>query len=156
MTVFPSWGGVPNAAGSLGWAMPRISGLHHASLPVADAERSGDWYERVFGFVRVLIEEEEDRVTAVMLQHPTGIFLYLFRAGLTGQAPGRGIGQPAVLGFLVSGQPELVAWDQRLTELGIEHSGPRQAHLGWAMDVLDPDGLPIQLHTREEISGDFA
>jgi hypothetical protein len=28
-----------------------------------DLERSGDWYERVLGFQRVLIEEDEDRVT---------------------------------------------------------------------------------------------
>jgi hypothetical protein len=45
-------------------------------------------------------------------------------------------------------------WDNRLTELGAEHSSPRQAHLGWALDVIDPSGLRIQLHTREVLSAD--
>jgi hypothetical protein len=26
--------------------------------------------------------------------------------------------------------------------------------LGWALDVIDPDGKRIQLHTREGLSGD--
>ena len=45
-------------------------------------------------------------------------------------------------------------WDERLAELGAQHSGPRQAHLGWALDVIDPSGLRIQLHTYEAISAD--
>jgi len=39
------------------------------SLPVVDVLGSSDRYERVFGYFRVLIEETEDRVTAVMLEH---------------------------------------------------------------------------------------
>jgi catechol 2,3-dioxygenase-like lactoylglutathione lyase family enzyme len=131
----------------------QISGYHHVSLPVADALGSSDWYERVFGFVRVLIEETEDRVTAVMLEHPSGIFLYLHYApeGLCGwHGPATGA---AVLSFRVA-DADLAVWDKHLTELGVEHSGPHQAHLGWALDVNDPDGTRIQLHTRETISAE--
>ena len=42
------------------------------TLPARDLDRSGDWYERVFDFERVLTDEEEDRVTMVMLEHPEG------------------------------------------------------------------------------------
>ena len=33
--------------------------------------------ERVFGFQHVLIEEDEDRVTMVLLEHPEGMLLCL-------------------------------------------------------------------------------
>ena len=48
--------------------MAQICGFHYVSLAASDLGRSGDWYERVFGFQRVLIEEDEDRVTVVMLE----------------------------------------------------------------------------------------
>jgi len=56
-------------------AIAQIAGFHHVSLPATDAERSADWYERVFGFECVLVQEEEDRVKAVMLEHPAGMLL---------------------------------------------------------------------------------
>jgi hypothetical protein len=48
--------------------------------PEVDLDLSGDWYERVFGFQRVLIEEDEDRVTMVMLEHPEGMLLCLHQS----------------------------------------------------------------------------
>lgn len=135
-------------------AVTQISGYHHVSLPVPDVLASSDWYERVFGFVRVLIEELEDSVTAVMLEHPAGIFLYLHHAPeLLRDWHGPATGA-AVLSFRVASYEDLAAWEERLTELGIEHSAPRQAHLGWALDVFDPDGTHIQLHTREAVSAE--
>ena len=136
--------------------MPNILGFHHVSLPASDPDRSSDWYERVFGFERVLIEEEEDRVTMIMLEHPRGMRLCLHLAlelDPEWYGPGKGA---ALLSFRVASRAGLVSWDERLSELGIEHSGPRQAHLGWALDVADPSGLRIQLHTSESISADDA
>jgi catechol 2,3-dioxygenase-like lactoylglutathione lyase family enzyme len=134
--------------------MVQISGVHHVTLPARDVELSGDWYEGVLGFECILIEEDEDGVTAVMLEHPAGMLLALHRSPDLVTAPsGRGLGA-AALSFRVAGRSDLLRWDKRLTELGIEHSTPRQAHLGWALDVVDPSGLRIQLHTREVISAD--
>lgn len=135
--------------------MVQISGFHHVTLPARDAGLSGDWYERVFGFERVLIEEDEDQVRAVMLEHPAGMLLALHVSDE--EIPpwqGQGVGT-AVLSFRVTGYADLVLWERRLTELGAEHSSPREAHLGWALDVVDPSGLRIQLHTREVISVDY-
>jgi len=147
------FGVMPSSTMRLGSGLwPLILGFHHVSLPARDVELSGDWYERVFGFECVLIEEEEDRVTAVMLQHPAGMLLALHLS--PDQAPPRrGLGA-AALSFWVASQDDLLLWDNRLTELGIEHSSPRPAHLGWALDVVDPSGLRIQLHTPELISAD--
>ena len=106
--------------------MAQILGFHHVSLPARD--------------------------TAVTLQHPAGMLLALHLS--PDQAPPRrGLGA-AALSFWVASQDDLLLWDNRLTELGIEHSGPRPAHLGWALDVVDPSGLRIQLHTHELISAD--
>jgi len=134
--------------------MTQICGFHHVSLPASDLDRSSDWYERVFGFRRVLIEEDEDRVTMVMLEHPEGMLLCLHQSPDLSRAwhgPGSTV---AVLSFRVASRAALVAWDKRLAELGAPHSGPRQAHLGWALDVTDASGLRIQLHTYEAISAD--
>lgn len=125
--------------------MAQICGFHHVSLPARDLERSGDWYERVFGFERILIEEDEDRVTMVLLEHPEGMLLCLH------QSPDRvrvwhGLASAvAVLSFRVASHADLMLWDNRLAELGVQHSGPRQAHLGWALDVIDPSGLRLHL-----------
>jgi len=134
--------------------MVQISGYHHVSLPARDVESSADWYERIFGFECVLMEEDEDGVTGVLLEHPVGMVLALYQSPDPLPVPqGRGVGA-AVLGFRVTSQDHLLRWDERLTELGIGHSRPRQAHLGWALDITDPSGLRIQLHTREVISVD--
>jgi catechol 2,3-dioxygenase-like lactoylglutathione lyase family enzyme len=130
--------------------MPHITGLHHVSLPAADVMRSSDWYERVLGFVPILMEEGEDAVTMIALEHECRVLLYVRLAH--GQiAAGTAAGGAAV-SFLVDSRDDLIAWHQRLTELGIEHTGPREAHLGWALDITGPDGLRIQMHTREELS----
>ncbi len=134
--------------------MPRISGYHHVSLPAADVLRTGDWYERVFGFARVLIEEDEDHVTAAMLEHPTGIILYLHHAPEQLAAWRGSVASAPVLGFRVSSYGELTSWEASLGVLSVEHSGLRQAHVGWALDVIDPDGLRIQLHTSESVTTD--
>ena len=132
--------------------MTQICGFHHVSLPGIDLDRSGDWYERVLGFERVLIEEDEDRITMVMLEHPEGMLLCLRQPPDLSPA-WQGLGSAAaVLSFRVASRADLVLWDKRLTELGAKHSSPRQAHLGWALDVIDPSGIRIQLHTREAIS----
>jgi catechol 2,3-dioxygenase-like lactoylglutathione lyase family enzyme len=133
--------------------MPHITGLHHVSLPAADVAHSSDWYERVLGFVPVLMEEDEDSVTMIVLEHQCGVLLYVRLA--RGQIPaGTAVGGEAV-SFLVDSRDDLISWHQRLTELGVEHSGPRDAHLGWALDIAGPDGLRIELHTREELSADL-
>ncbi len=38
---------------------PRLTGLHHVSVPTSDPLAGSDWYVRVFGFTRVLVEEQE-------------------------------------------------------------------------------------------------
>ena len=120
--------------------MAQIAGFHHVSLPATEAERSADWYERVFGFECVLIEEEEDHVKAVMPEHPAGKLLGVHQSPDPVTRWYGSPGAPAVLCFRVASRADLARGDQRLTELGAEHSSPRRAHLGCALDVVDPLG----------------
>jgi len=78
--------------------MVQISGFHHVSLPARDVESSADWYERVFGFECVLMEEDEDGITGLLLEHPVGTVLALYQSPDPPPVPlGRGVGT-AVLG----------------------------------------------------------
>jgi len=134
--------------------VPHILGLHHVTLPATDAIRSSDWFELVFGFSSVLIKEEEDRVTMVTMEHPTGAVVHIHEAPEIVAAWRMSTTGTTVLGLSVADESALVMWEARLTQLGIEHSRPHQAHLGHALEVIGPDGLGIQLHTREDVSGD--
>jgi glyoxylase I family protein len=134
--------------------MPDIVGLHHLSLPASDCVLSSDWYERVLGFSRVLVEEEEDAVTTVALQHNCEVLIYLRLDRRGVRALNRSAYHGLAVSFSVRGRGDLDAWDEWLTTLGVDHTPPRQVHLGWAVDINGPDGLLIQLHTHERLSAD--
>jgi catechol 2,3-dioxygenase-like lactoylglutathione lyase family enzyme len=91
--------------------VPQILGFHHVTMPTADALRSGDWYARVFGFSTVLVIEEESCVVAVLLEHPSGVRLYL-REAPDQVGAWRGLG---LLGLAVPDRDSLVAWDKYLS-----------------------------------------
>jgi catechol 2,3-dioxygenase-like lactoylglutathione lyase family enzyme len=129
---------------------PMIVGIHHVAVPARDALRTSGWYEHVFGFTCLLVEEEEDRVTAVALEHRCGIELFLHQTG----DRLRPWPEFAVFALEVPDHEELLRWECWLTSQHVEHSGVRPAHLGWALDVIDPDGFRIQLHTRPLLSSD--
>ena len=134
--------------------MPDILGLHHLSLPASDCVLSSDWYERVLGFSRVLVEEEEDTVTTVALQHTCEVMLYLRLDRRGTNAMNSGACHGPFLSFSVRSRRDLDDWSEWLTAQGVEHSAPREVHLGWAVDIEGPDDLLIQLHTHERLSAD--
>jgi catechol 2,3-dioxygenase-like lactoylglutathione lyase family enzyme len=130
---------------------PTFVGVHHVGLPVTDIERSRTWYETVLGFRSVLDEESEDRIITVTLEHPSsGIIVCLIAA----PPQARAMADFSPLSLAVASASELNRWANHFSALGIEHTELRNAYLGWALDVIDPDGERIQLHTREGLSGD--
>ena len=52
--------------------------------------------------------------------------------------------------------PTLVLLQSYLDALGVSHSAPADGHLGWYVEVPDPDGLIIQLHTIGHPTADEA
>jgi catechol 2,3-dioxygenase-like lactoylglutathione lyase family enzyme len=77
------------------------------------------------------------------LRHPLGFVLGLHQDATRATAL-RGF---AVLGFSVGNHGWLQQWFEKLDHLGISHGPLEEGHLGWYMDVPDPDGILIRLHT---------
>jgi catechol 2,3-dioxygenase-like lactoylglutathione lyase family enzyme len=133
-------------------ASPAVVGLHHLRLPVSDVMRSRDWYSAVFDFEPRLSLEEEDRVVGVVLIHPSGLTLGLHDA----PALARSLRGFCSVALSVGASDDLDHWCTRLDTLRVEHTAPAEGHLGWHVEVPDPDGLIIQLHTIGQPTADEA
>jgi hypothetical protein len=71
---------------------------------------------RASSALSVLIEEEEDHVKAVMLEHPAGMPLSVHQSpDLVTRCYGSP-GAPAALCFQVGSRGDLARWDQQLTD----------------------------------------
>jgi catechol 2,3-dioxygenase-like lactoylglutathione lyase family enzyme len=127
-------------------------GLHHIRLPVSDVMRSRDWYIDVLGFEPRLVLEDEDHVVGVVVGHDSGVILGLHYEPERARAL-RGF-CPVALN--VGTIDDLHRWCARLETLGISHSAPTDGHLGRYVEVADPDGLIILLHTAGQPSADEA
>ena len=142
----PSWGvteSPPPAA---------LRSIHHVRVPVSDVEAAREWYSEVLGLEPVLDYEEEDRLVGVAMAAGSAVTL-----GLHLDPPrARAMAGFCVLALEVQDQGALGAWVDRLDGLGITHSGVREGHLGSYLEVADPDGVVVQLHTAEHPSADEA
>jgi catechol 2,3-dioxygenase-like lactoylglutathione lyase family enzyme len=126
--------------------------LHHVRLPVSDVMRSRDWFMDVFGFDPQLSVEEEDRVTGVVVGHRSGLTLGLHHA----PALARALEGFCPVALSVSSVDELIRCCDRLETVGVRHSAPAEGHLGWYVEVPDPDGIIIELHTVDQPTVDEA
>jgi len=131
---------------------PAVVGLHHLRLPVSDVMRSRDWYSATFDFEPRLSLEEEDRVVGVVLIHPSGLTLGLHHA----PELARSLHGFCSVALSVGDSDDLDHWCARLDTLGTKHTSPAEGHLGWHVEVPDPDGLIIQLHTIGQPTADEA
>lgn len=131
---------------------PSIYGLHHVRLPVADVFVSRDWYVDVLGFESVLDHEEEDRVVGAVLQHPCGVVLGLHID------PERALALSGfvVVSLCVGPRSDLEHFSKCLDEAEVDHSAIQVGNLGWYMDLPDPDGILVELHTSEQPAADEA
>jgi catechol 2,3-dioxygenase-like lactoylglutathione lyase family enzyme len=125
--------------------VPPLAGVHHVKLPVADLERSRDWYERVLGFAVTREFVEDGRLMGVFMDHPTGIPPVALR-----RDPERASGAAGFdyFGFAVRGKQALEAIAAHLDALGESHSGIQPAGNGWMLAHLhDPDGFDLRFYT---------
>jgi catechol 2,3-dioxygenase-like lactoylglutathione lyase family enzyme len=126
------------------WAVGQVGGLHHVKVPVTDVERSRDWYGRAFDFTCVLEFHEHARLVGVALRHPVGDAALALR-----EDPPRAA---ALAGFdsvclAVGTRADLDELLVRLDTAGIEHGTPVAGRGGDAVDVPDPDGHLVRIHT---------
>jgi catechol 2,3-dioxygenase-like lactoylglutathione lyase family enzyme len=121
-------------------------------VPVSDVGAARAWYAEVLGLDPVLDYEEEDRIVGVALAGGDGIAVGLHLDPVRARA----LAGFCVLALEVRDQGTLGAWVERLDALAVAHSGIREGHLGLYLELADPDGIVVQLHTAEHPSADEA
>ena len=121
----------------------KVVGLHHVSVPVADVIRSSDWYHYVFAFDVRFILEEEDGIVGIILQHESGLTVALRHAPTQAEA----LRDYCPLSLCVGEHDDLRRWCDLLDDKSVAHSTILDGHLGWYVEVPDPDGIIVELHT---------
>jgi quinol monooxygenase YgiN/catechol 2,3-dioxygenase-like lactoylglutathione lyase family enzyme len=112
-------------------------------------ERSTAWYCAVLGARRVTEldhRRSDGTLFAVILDVP----------GLAGHlelrldpATARALNGYDFLTLAVAGRSSLDDWAARLDALGVDHSPPIVALVGWLLVAADPDGLRLRFYTTE-------
>lgn len=121
-----------------------LAGFHHVKLPVSDVPRSRDWYGRVLGMRTQLEFVEEGVLMGVSLTDPDQTLTLALRhdPGRAGHLAGF---DPVAL--CVPSQDALLAWQQRLDDLGEAHGEILAGHVGQVLVGLqDPDGIEIRFY----------
>ena len=122
--------------------MPTFAGVNHLSLSVTDLDVSEAFYTNLFGMRRVL----DVGYGRILMHQATGFVLALIHL------PDAGGGRFSELvtgldhvGFAATDRAELVEWEERMREQGVEHTPVRDMALGYHLNFRDPDGIALEL-----------
>ncbi|MGH3149538.1 MAG: VOC family protein [Streptosporangiaceae bacterium] len=135
-------------------AAPAVTGFHHFSATVSDAEASAQWYERVFGMGRVPVTfphygDEEGGYGVLLIDPRSGIAIGLHHHDANpGQAFHESRNGLDHISFAVADRGGLDAWTGWLDELGIEHSGVIDVDQPMPYSVVvfrDPDNVQLEI-----------
>ena len=125
--------------------MPDFPALAHVAVTVSDLEASRPWYRRLFDADPVLDEDTGPFHHVVWLLGPTlfGIHQHA-QPSASDPFDERRPGLDHVA-FGCASRDELVAWQQRLDQLGITHGGVVDAPYGSGLSFRDPDNVALEL-----------
>ncbi len=117
-----------------------VSGVSHLQLVVGDVAVSRDWWTKVLG-MQTLYEGAAGDVVA--LRHrPSKVVLVLSARAPGSIGPGDRRGHVA---FAAPGRATLETWSDRLDELGVEHPGVVDELGNHSLQLVDPDGINVEL-----------
>jgi catechol 2,3-dioxygenase-like lactoylglutathione lyase family enzyme len=124
--------------------VPEFTGVDHMSLSVSDLDRSEHFYTAVLGLLRLA----DFGTVRILVHRPTSFLLALVRhdGGVGDRFTELNTGLDH-LGFSVSSRDELVAWQGRLDELGVEYTPIRDMEFGAHLNFRDPDHIALELST---------
>jgi glyoxylase I family protein len=127
--------------------MPSFAGVNHVALTVSDLDVSERFYTQVLGFRRVL----DLGYGRLCMHQATGFVLALLRhpdaAGGRFSELSTGLDH---LGFAAADRDELVDWQARLDEAGVEYTPIRDMPLGYHLNFRDPDGIALEFQAPTE------
>jgi catechol-2,3-dioxygenase len=125
--------------------VPVLGPITHVALTVRDIDVSAPWYAELIGSAPVLDEDTGPFRHVVFAVGGTLLGLHSFPEGID-ELPfsprRRGVDHVA---FAAADRTELVAWEQRLTEMVVPHGAIIDAHYGSGLSFKDPDGLPLEI-----------
>ncbi len=127
--------------------MPTFAGVNHLSLSVTDLDVSEGFYTRLFGMRRVL----DVGYGRILMHQATGFVLALIHLP---DAGGTRFSELVTgldhVGFAAADRAELVEWEERMREQGVEHTPIRDMALGYHLNFRDPDGIALELQAPTE------
>ena len=127
--------------------MPGIAGIHHISVTVTDIERSVPWYSEVLGLTKLMDETHPDGSGyAVVLGKPDFSMCVGLHTHSTNERERFSETRTGLdhLSFLVAERAELDAWEERLTELGVQHSPVNDLGAYAVLVFRDPDNIQLE------------
>jgi catechol 2,3-dioxygenase-like lactoylglutathione lyase family enzyme len=128
-------------------AAPKLDGVHHLKLPVADLERSRSWYESRLGYEVDIEFVEGGRLMGVSMTHPNGGPTLALRLNPERAAAAAGFDY---FSFAVPDKASMDALAQHLGELGESNAGVHFASIGWILPgTSDPDGHEVRFYTTQ-------
>lgn len=125
--------------------MPTFTSVSHIDLSVADVDKSAAWYVEVLGLRQVRRVEFDTRIMVVLFHKPAGLIIGLnqHHETLTPRFDERNVGLDHI-GFGVTERADLDAWEQTLTDLGVDHSPVADTPAGSALVFRDPDNIQLE------------
>ena len=125
--------------------MPSITGAHHVSLTVSDADRSADWYRDLLGMQMVMSADDETVKFRVLADPESGWVLGVRE--YQGRDPDRfdefrtGMDHFA---FAVSDRSELESWERELAARDVTFSPIAETPIGSVIVFRDPDNIQLE------------
>lgn len=127
--------------------MPKFTSVAHLDLTVSDAERSAAWYCDALGLRRLRRADLDNRIMIVLQHQDSGLIIGLnqHHSPTADRFDEHTPGLDHV-GFAVTDRDDLLAWEARLTGLGVEHSPVTDSPSGsgTALVFRDPDNIQLE------------
>jgi catechol-2,3-dioxygenase len=121
-----------------------ITGLSHVQLLVSDTAASAAWYRVALGLVSFA---EDASIGYVALRHRGARMVVVLTEGRPHSSQGDGFSDQRVdhLAFAVPDAHSLEVWAEHLRSVGVAHDGVVLENGHRSLQLLDPDGLAIEL-----------
>jgi glyoxylase I family protein len=126
---------------------------HHVVITVSDIDRSREWYRELLGVDPVIdgpvepLPGHHRGYYHVVFALSDGVFFGLHLHEATRNDDSFNEFRPGLdhVAFAAEGKSEIEAWVQRLSELGIEHSGIVEDQYGLNLSFRDPDNIALEV-----------